>query len=150
MSNGNNFNFNADNQQNQIGDNNTQNMHISKETTVTVEELLSRLQNEVTTKELSWEDLGNPEGISCEYSTPEQFLQDAQQHIEAEPVFGSENFEEQETSEWFEKFKRFLPFFIKGTAEVGLAIAKTYTENSPVVAGLVAAFDYVRKNLNNA
>lgn len=140
------YNFNANNQFNQVGDGNVQHNKPSQTKVVTPQEFLEYLDTEVKSKQLSWNDLGNPQELAVTYDTPQEFLKEAKEEASKPPVFASNNEVELEKVEWYEKFKTFLPHFVKGASEVGLAIAKTYTDSSPVIAGFIAAFDYIKKN----
>lgn len=148
MSENNNFNFHADHQQNQIGDNNVQKMNFPKNKVFTAEEFLDFVEAEIKDKGITWKDIGQPEDLAYEYDSPEEFVMQAKSELHDEAVFKGLTENEVETNkvEWYEKFRKFLPHFVKGAAEVGVAIAKTYKDSSPVIAGFIAAFDYIRKN----
>ena len=140
------FNFNAENQQNQVGDNNSQSMNLNKEKVVEGEELLLMIKDYVEKEDLSWEDCDNDELLSKEYDNPKEMIDDA---LCDRVVYGSVSLDRSLRKRWYDKFVRLLPFIIGGISEVGLAVAKSYKTSSPAIAGLIAAFEYVRENYRN-
>ena len=144
------FNFNATNQQNQIGDNNSAEMNVGDQPSV--DKVFEPAIKHVEQNDLTWDQvIDEPDEVSTEmvnhFPTPIAFLTAARDQadieIASEVTMEPEQFEEQKTV-WFERIKKIAPTLLKGGCVIGSAVASTYVQKSPIVAGLIAGFEFAQ------
>lgn len=87
-----------------------------------------------------------PEEITTRFENPVAMVKVAQSSADAEIKAGGdknpERFEAKKTA-WFEWFRNIAPWIANGAVKVGVAVLDKYTDQSPTIAGLKAAFDFV-------
>jgi hypothetical protein len=138
------FNFNAANQQNQIGDNNTQTMNISSDS-IGLEEFLTGLEN--TFKPDG--DKSMPETIGSTFGSPLAIgvLSDIRTTaLEAES--GGE-FDPERAQTILERFTTILaestPKIRKGLVAFSTTAASAYFGDNPIVRGVLAAIQAIQE-----
>lgn len=130
------FNFNATNQQNQIGDNNTQTQNNATEEVVTIEQMFDDFKQQV--QDVPFPD-DTPEEIKGDYETPEIMLGAAYDQAVAE-VDASAASTQDETAKinekqlWTKRFKWLGTLGVK----IGTAFAKELIKQSPLSPVLAA------------
>jgi hypothetical protein len=96
---------------------------------------------------VSW-DKSTPKEISQEFETPKLMLEMGATQAEEDilginPDFEPEEFDEEQCT-WFNRFKAMSPKILQGSLTVGEAVISTYVNQSPVVAGALAAIKFVK------
>lgn len=131
------MNFNAKNQQVQVGNNNSQTQNIN-ESGIDWRPPFVELQEQVADK--SWPE-ETPKPVKERYEVPALAVKAAVEEIEADltsndpPVESEEDFEERKKT-WSETFQAMIPMGVKVTSSVGMALAQHFTKKT--AAGVAA------------
>lgn len=133
------FNFNATNQQNQIGDNNTQNMTV--EGGLSLEGFLKGLENIMTEEPAE----SMPETVACDFNQPMSVLSDIRTTAyEAE----EKEIEPEQAKTVLERFTQMVatsgPKIRKALLAFATTTASAYLGENPIVQGVLAAINAVQ------
>ena len=133
------FNFNATNQQNQIGDNNTQNMTV--EGGLSLEGFLKGLENIMTEEPAE----SMPETVACDFNQPMSVLGDIRTvAYEAE----EKEIEPEQAKTVLERFTQMVatsgPKIRKALLAFATTTASAYLGENPIVQGVLAAINAVQ------
>ena len=165
------LNFNAKNQQVQVGDNNTQTQNIHENGQPSLGDLLKALEEakQVAVDEGATWPADTPQAVQDEFPTVGAMFDKATAKVEADisseaytiepdvatsyaspsdegaPALGTPegNFLAEKEA-WYEKFNVLPPKVIQGGLVVGEAVLSCYVSKSPVVAGALAAIEFFK------
>jgi len=153
------LNFNAKNQQVQVGNNNTQTQNIHESGQPSLDDLLTALKEAkqvAIDEDAKWLP-DTPQAVQDEFPTVGAMFDAATTKVEdvatgyagpgdtGAPALGTpESDFLAEKESWFNKFNVLPPKVIQGGLVVGEAVLSCYVSKSPVVAGALAAIEFFK------